>query len=62
MKDPAHKFVDLKHGNQHIYPRPFHLIQFVLQPVVAARTRNDGEAKLIASFNPIRFHAAILPC
>jgi hypothetical protein len=31
--------------------RSFHLIQFVLQPVTPARTRNDGEAKLVAGFN-----------
>ena len=62
MKGLAQQLRRPEHGNQHIYPSSLHLIQLVLQPVASARTRNDGQAKLIASFNPVGFHTAILPC
>ena len=40
--------------------RSFDVSDFVLQPVTTARTRNDCQAKLIASVDPEGIHTAML--
>ena len=45
----------------HLWVEGLGSTQFALEPVTPARTRDDGEAKVIAGFNPDGFYAAILP-
>ena len=53
-------FIRLEHEDKDIHPRLLHLGLFVFQPIIAARTRNDGQPDRGTCLNPERIHRAML--